>query len=181
MSFIYVGRLDELKGIRTLFQAWEFLGENAPCLAVCGSGPMEDWCVRHSKGRNIRMMGYVDSSIVRKLMSESLALILPTLLYEGFPMTIPEAFSVGTPVICSDLGNAGSIVREGVTGWKFKAGNAAELAAAVRKCLDSDGALRARVKEEYESKYTPDANYRRLIEIYSEVLNANRSFGPQRR
>ena len=96
-------------------------------------------------------------------------------------MTILEAFSVGTPVICSDLGNAGSIVREGVTGWKFQAGNAPELAAAVRKCLDSNGGLRARVKEEYESKYTPDANYRRLNEIYSEVLNANRSFGPQRR
>lgn len=35
-------------------------------------------------------------------------------------MSIVEAFSVGTPVICSDLGNAGSVVEEGITGYKFR-------------------------------------------------------------
>ncbi len=42
--FIYVGRLDKLKGVDILLKAWKLMGENAPRLLVCGTGPMEDWC-----------------------------------------------------------------------------------------------------------------------------------------
>lgn len=37
MSFIYVGRLDELKGIKVLFEAWRRVGTTAPELVVWGS------------------------------------------------------------------------------------------------------------------------------------------------
>ena len=39
-------------------------------------------------------------------------LILPSLWYEGFPMTIVEAFSCGTPVLASDLGGMKEIIEE---------------------------------------------------------------------
>ena len=181
MSLIYLGRLDELKGIRTMLEAWRLMASDAPRLLVCGTGPMEEWCLEQARGLPVEMKGFVDHAEAGKLLAQSDALVLPTLWYEGFPMTIAEAFSVGTPVICSDIGNAGSVVREGMTGWKFRVGNAAELAAAVARCVDSGGSLRPRVKEEYEANYTPDANYRRLAEIYAEVRNANRSAGSQRR
>lgn len=180
MSFIYVGRLEEPKGVRTLFEAWKRMGDDAPELAVCGVGPLEEWCAAQAAGRHISMKGYVPSDELMRLVAQSRALILPTLLYEGFPMTIAEAFSVGTPVICSDTGNAGSLITEGVTGWKFQPGSAEGLADAVRRCLDS-GDLSARVRREYEDKYTPEANYRRLWDIYTEVQNANRSVGNERR
>ncbi len=115
---------------------------------------------------DIEMKGYVDSSALGSIISESEALILPTLLYEGFPMTIVEAFSLGIPVICSDLGNSGSIIDDGVTGWKFKPGSAEELAEAVRKCMNSRKDMRESIRRAYEEQYTPDANYRRLNEIY---------------
>ncbi len=166
MSFLYVGRLDELKGIKVLFKAWKLMGADAPHLIVCGKGPLEDWCTRQSHGLDIEMKGYVDSSALGSIISESEALILPTLLYEGFPMTIVEAFSLGIPVICSDLGNSGSIIDDGVTGWKFKPGSAEELAEAVRKCMNSRKDMTESIRRAYEEQYTPDANYRRLNEIY---------------
>mgnify|MGYP000106731526 CR=1 FL=1 len=49
-------------------------------------------------------------------------------------MSIVEAFSVGTPVICSDLGNAGSVVEEGITGYKFTADLVDEIIQAVKRC-----------------------------------------------
>ena len=55
---------------------------------------------------------------MRKLVANSKALILPTRWYEGFPMSIVEAYSVGTPVICSVLGNIGNVVKEGIIGCK---------------------------------------------------------------
>jgi Glycosyltransferase len=180
MSFIFVGRLDELKGVRTLLEAWRLMGADAPLLRVCGNGPMEDWCLRQSEGLNVEWMGFVDSGSVKRLIAESKALIMPTLWYEGFGMTVIEAFSCGVPVICSDLGNAGSLVEEGVTGWKFEAGNAEELVRAVRKSMHSDTDFRDRVRSVYKEKYSPDANYRRLEEIYLEVQNANRSYRSER-
>lgn len=177
MSFIYVGRLEALKGIQVLYEAWERMGDDAPLLFLCGSGPLDGWCRQHSQGLNIEVKGYVESNELRQLISHSCALILPTLLYEGFPMTIVEAFSVGTPVICSDLGNSGSLVEEGVTGWKFAPGNAEELISAVRKCLRAGGSVRPDIRRVYGGKYTPEANYRLLTDIYTEVQNANRAFG----
>ena len=167
MSFLYVGRLDELKGIKVLFKAWKLMGADAPHLIVCGKGPLEDWCTKQSRELNIEMKGYVDSSALGSIISQSDALLLPTLLYEGFPMTIVEAFSLGIPVICSDLGNSGSIIDDGVTGWKFRPGSAEKLADAVRKCMNSDKDMSESIKRAYEEKYTPDANYRCLNEIYN--------------
>ena len=43
-QFIFVGRLDKLKGVDILFEAWKRMGEDAHKLIVCGTGPMEDWC-----------------------------------------------------------------------------------------------------------------------------------------
>lgn len=72
------------------------------------------------KLKQVELRGFVPNSAARALMGQSKALILPTQWYEGFPMTIVEAFSAATPVICSDLGNAGSLISDGVTGFKFR-------------------------------------------------------------
>ena len=181
MSFVYVGRLDELKGLRTVFDAWKLMGKEAPHLIVCGKGPMENWCNQNAICLNIEMRGFVDSRTVKRIIAECDAVLLPSLWYEGFPMTIAEAFSCGTPVICSDLGNTGNIIEEGVTGWKFEAGSAQGLIQALQKCLHSDSNIRDRVKRTFNENYTPDVNYRRLEEIYREVSNANRSFGIEHR
>jgi glycosyltransferase involved in cell wall biosynthesis len=77
-------------------------------------------------------------------------------------MSIIEAYSVGTPVICSGLGNAGSIVEEGVTGWKFPTGSARGLADKVLQWSD----LSESVKAVYDEKYTAEENYR----LYNSIL-----------
>ena len=60
------------------------------------------------------MHGFVTNDKTLKIIANSKALVLPTQWYEGFPMSIVEAFSVGTPVVCSEFGNAGSINIEGI-------------------------------------------------------------------
>ena len=112
------------------------MGAHAPKLIVCGTGPMEDWCKSFIRENdvNIEMRGFVPNNEALKIIANSKALVLPTQWYEGFPMSIVEAFSVGTPVICSDLGNAGSVVEEGITGYKFTADLVDEIIQAVKRC-----------------------------------------------
>lgn len=166
-QFVFAGRLDKLKGIGILFEAWKTMGPKAPLLIVCGTGPMEDWCKSFIKEHNlnIEMKGFVQNKEALEIISKSKALILPTQWYEGFPMSIVEAFSVGTPVICSDLGNAGSIVEEEITGWKFKSDDVTDLIKAVNRCTDISKSVRLI----YQKKYSEEINYLELLRIYDRV------------
>lgn len=166
-QFVFAGRLDKLKGIDILLEAWKEMGSDAPKLIVCGTGPMEDWCKKFSNANkiNVEFRGFVPNAEVVKIVAKSKALVLPTQCYEGFPMSIVEAFSVGTPVLCSDLGNAGSIVEAGITGWKFRASAVDEIIQTVKKHYT----LCNQTKKIYQEKYSAEKNYELLISIYKKV------------
>ena len=111
----------------------------------------------------------VPNSAARALMGQSKALILPTQWYEGFPMTIVEAFSAATPVICSDLGNAGSLISDGVTGFKFPADSAEQLAQTLNRLQHAESVSEGALKT-YQENFTAEANYRQLMAIYSKAM-----------
>lgn len=168
--FIYAGRIDKSKGIDVLFDAWRQMGAEAPQLLVCGIGPMEDWCkeyIKKNQLNQIYLLGYVPNPRLKMLMADSLALIMPTQLYEGFPMTIVEAYSTGTPVIGSDIGNVGSLIEDGITGWKFKTDSAEDLAKRVKQVSD----ICTSVQEEFRKKYTSLHNYDLIKSIYEKIVS----------
>ena len=165
-QFIYVGRLEEIKGTRLLLESWKLLGEAAPTLLVCGRGPMEEWAkefVKEHQISQVKLLGYVDNQQVKKMIGESKALILPTQVYEGFPMTIAEAYAAGTPVIAPDMGNAGDLVTSGVTGVHFEHRSAVSLADVISdfKTFDS-----VQIHNVYENHFSAEKNYEQLKKIY---------------
>lgn len=169
-QFIFAGRLDKLKGIDILFKAWKIMGYLAPKLVVCGTGPMEEWCrnfLENNLDCNIEMKGFVLNKEVKKLIANSKALILPTQWYEGFPMTIVEAFAVGTPVLGSDIGNVGSLISDGINGYIFKHDSTDGLIQAVRKCLQHPLLDERRITAKL---YLPEANYELIYQIYKGVI-----------
>lgn len=170
---IFASRLEELKGLRVLLEAWRLLGQDAPRLVICGSGPLESWClsfIQENKLRNVTLAGRLPNENIRRLLATSKALILPTQCYEGFPMNIAESFSVGTPVLVSDLGNGGSLVKAGLTGMKFNQKSPQSIADTVRAFLkDSTTPWCENTAQEYDSFMTPEKNYRRLMEIYAHA------------
>ncbi|MGN0419545.1 MAG: glycosyltransferase family 4 protein [Acetatifactor sp.] len=166
-QFVFVGRLEKLKGIDVLLNVWTKLGKEAPKLIVCGSGPLNDWCKRFvgESGCNVEFRGYVSNEEIRTILSQSKAMILPTQCYEGFPMSIVESFSVGTPVIVPAMGNCGCIVNDNVTGWKYR--SIEEL----MKCVwrGRSTSLFDTVRTHFEAQFTESINYELLDHIYSIV------------
>ncbi len=174
--FVYVGRLEEIKGIDVLLNAWKLLGEDAPELFLCGKGPLEDWCrtyIKENHLEKVTQLGFVPNKEVRKMIGESKGLILPTQVYEGFPMTIAEAYACGTPVIGSDLGNTGSLIEEGKSGLKFAYKSPKSLAQMVRKAQKEFSGL----KPEMMDKYSAERNYEQLREIYETCCNPDQYSG----
>lgn len=170
-QFIFAGRLDKLKGIDLLFEAWKQMGGTAPRLVVCGTGPMEGWCkdfVRDNPDCNIEMRGFVPNEEAKKLIANSKVLVLPTQWYEGFPMTIVEAYSVGTPVIGSDIGNVGNLVKEEITGSKLRSKTVEGLIQAVKR-IQEYKKIYSTTFRQYENFYTENINYKNLLKIYTAI------------
>jgi len=167
-QIVYCGRLEKIKGLDILLQAWMKLGDNAPKLVICGSGELDDWCrdyINNNELFNVEMIGQIDNSDAKKLIGESLAMIYPTQWYEGFPMAVAEAYTMGTPIIASDIGNVGSLVVEGITGMKFKCNSAVSLAKTVEKFMENPVIL----PSEYLTMYSEENNYKILKGIYESV------------
>lgn len=170
-QFIFAGRLDKLKGINTLLKAWKFMGISAPKLIICGTGPMEEWCQKYitdNQLNSVQMKGFVPNKQTRKLIAQSKALILPTQWYEGFPMTIVEAYSVGTPVIGSDIGNVGSLITMNVTGKKFKHNDVTSIKEVISKFLKENSIVQ-KTYEYYEINYSEQHNYQLFLYIYTTI------------
>lgn len=169
--FIFVGRIDQLKGIDILLKAWKLMQNTMQKLIICGTGPMEDWCKQYiadNRLNSVEMKGFVNNSEVVKMIGNSKALVFPTQCYEGFPMTIVEAFSVGTPVVASDLGNAGNLIVEGVTGTKFLSKSPDSLSKALQR-VGTYKNISLTTQSEYEEKYTELQHYKQLMNIYEKI------------
>ncbi len=169
--FVFVGRLEELKGIDVLLEAWKTLNDKSYKLIICGYGPMEEWCrtfVIDNNLTNVELKANVPNIEVRKIMGTSKALILPTQCYEGFPMTMVEAWSVGTPVIGSEIGNVGNLIEEQINGIKFQHNSPSELVLVVHN-MNEDSAKEYGKNSRwiYEMKFSNKENYELVARYYN--------------
>ena len=169
---LFVGRLSEEKGIATMLRAWQWI--DYP-LTIAGNGPLASQLTNTPK--QINWLGQVNSSHIDRLMTTSAFLVMPSEWYEGFPMVLIEAFAHGLPVVTSKLGSLMEIVEDGVTGLHFESGNAGDLAEKVQWLIDHPRQCREmgeNARQVYLKKYTPERNYRMLMQIYQEAINARK-------
>lgn len=171
---LFVGRLTREKGIATLLRAWKELPVGFQ-LEIIGEGPLSSEVEAARLAMpNIRWRGWLPKDRVLARMQQATMLIMPSEWYEGFPVTLVEAFATGLPTLVSRIGSLASLVEAGKTGLYFEAGNASEVASKVRFLFSQPELLmemRRAAREEYEKKYTAAANYAILSGIYSSAVN----------
>ena len=174
---LFVGRLSPEKGIGTLLAAWELLPKDIP-LVIAGDGPMRSQVEEHvarSGGANVSYRGRLLREQALAAMKGARFLIFPSEWYEGFPVTIAEAFACGVPVVCSRLGAMQELISDGRTGLHFTCREAGDLAQKVEWAWSNPERMQAmgrEAREEYLSKYTAEKNYPVLMEIYQRVMAA---------
>ena len=172
-QIVYVGRLSDEKGVRTLIEAWRvFAMRDKFRLVFIGDGDKRSEYEKQAQGLSVEFMGKQPNVVVRNLVAVSKAVVLPSECWEGMPITILESFAEGTPCIVSNLGALPEYIRNGALGEIFEAGNVKACAMAIKRLLlRSDySKMCAAAKHEAEIKYSEEANYKRLMEIYGEVV-----------
>ena len=170
---VYVGRLSNEKGLHVMMEAWNEI-DDCPLLII-GEGPMEqelrDWIARRERA-NVTLLGQVSKQEVLAAIRGSRFLVFPSVWYETFGLTMIEALSCSTPVICSNDGTGGEIIHDGETGLHFTLGDPVSLRAKVRWANQHPEEIRdmgRRGRSRYEDDYTEEANYSRLLDIYHDA------------
>lgn len=168
--FLFIGRLTEEKGIRTLLRAASLYNFK---FTIIGEGPLGKEVENFARQNpTMTYLGFQSKSIVISYLKKCKALIFPSIWYEGFPLTIIEAFCTGTPVIASDMGGMTEIIQNRVNGLHFEPGNEKDLVSKILEIEDENDLakkLSNNARSTYLNHYTPAKNYDQLVGVYDRV------------
>lgn len=165
--FLYVGRLDAVKGIESLARYFDRQRPPAP-LRIVGGGPLEA-DLRHELGGSpsVRFLGTLSREDLGPLYRDALALILPSEGYEVFGQVVIEAFSYATPAIVTEVGGAGELIDASGAGYVY--GSDTELEAALQ-AIASDRGHRQRLGEaglQYVQREHRESDY---VDRYEQLI-----------
>jgi glycosyltransferase involved in cell wall biosynthesis len=167
--YLYVGRLNEQKGLKILIDIFK---KNKKVLEIIGTGPLEDFVKETAQNHsNIRYLGFSNNAFIIDKLKQCRALIVPSITYEGQPMTILEAFSTGTPVFASNIKNLDTIVSNGVNGFLFDPNYIDYIIKVFEKFDETEMSdMYFNARKEYENKYSHQSNYKNLMDIYTAAI-----------
>lgn len=187
---LFVGRMEALKGIETLFRALAILAKETPCLCdnICvalvgGAGEdipelrsLEEHrlrALREELGLQelITFLGSEDQDTLRYYYSAAYVVTVPS-YYESFGMVAVEAMACGTPVIASKVGGLMYTIQDGVTGLLFQTNSHEDLARKLCVLLD-EPALRDQMgqnAQQWAQRFSWKNVADDVVSLYGEVL-----------
>jgi len=174
----FAGRLVEEKGVHTLLTAWRQVGNVR--LKIIGSGPLEGALRQRAAEErlNVEFTGMLPRDQVGEQVARALFLVVPSEWYEGFPLTIVEAYGRGTPVLAARIGGLAELVRPGETGELFEPGEPDSLAGKALELLahaELRGAMRRACRGWFDAEFTEERNVEALLAVYAKAAQALRA------
>jgi glycosyltransferase involved in cell wall biosynthesis len=88
-------------------------------------------------GTRVVAGGAYERAAIGRLMAGVDWVVVPSTWWENAPLVILEAFRHRKPVITADIGGMAELVRDGIEGLRFRAGNAADLARVMRRAANA--------------------------------------------
>jgi glycosyltransferase involved in cell wall biosynthesis len=171
-TLAFAGRLVPVKSIDVALRA--LAQTDGVTLVLAGEGGeaerMRALAQELGLGKRARFLGAQPRAAVFELLAAADAALLSS-SWENFPHMAVEALAVGTPVISTNVGGVGEIVRDGVNGLLVEIGDVDGLAAAIKRYLGDEelqSRLRAATAGSIE-RFAPDAIYGRLEQILARA------------
>jgi glycosyltransferase involved in cell wall biosynthesis len=101
--FLYAGRLEPIKGVSNLIEA--FRRRRSEDLVIAGGGSLEGRLRRQAAGLpHVRFTGHLGQAELDAVYRGALGVVIPTRGHEVLPLVALEAFARGIPVIVNDFG-----------------------------------------------------------------------------
>lgn len=175
-KIVFVGRLDPVKGVSLLLDAFAEIRRRHPdaTLTLAGDGParesLEHRC--HGLGLSdcVTFTGFIDETAVADLLNASDLFVLASFA-EGLPVVLMEAMATGLPVVASQIAGIPELVRDGENGLLIPAGDTASLIAAIDRLLsdpDLGRDMGRNGRAAVLSDFNIDTESRRLARLFND-------------
>ena len=165
---VYAGRISEEKGVEELIDAFIKCKLNDVKLKIIGEGPMLRYLKDNYSNPKIVFLGMKSNKEVLEIMKKSMGVVSATKLYEGQPMLLCEASSLGIPSV---FPNSGGILEFFPKNYQlfFKQFDYLDLVNKIKLIFDSNVSK----QEGQESKKFIESylDKEKLIKKFDEVLN----------
>jgi len=182
---LYVGRVNEKKGVRDLIRAFEIvLSKQRDCiLVVAGSGDKEyvEGLVKEvgkaGLDHHVYFLGPVPNREMPALMRAADIIAYATREGEGIPRALLEGMACGKPVVATEVAGIPEAVIDGVTGFLVKPRDIAALADRLSILLMDDSLRREmglRARKLVETEFNYDTVIPKIASLLREVASSGR-------
>ena len=175
--FLYVGRLNKIKGVDVLLSGWALLPEqvrdNARLVLVggdAGNDSLLDLITSLGIDATIVLTGTQQAVHDYYWAADVFVLASRT---EGLSVALLEAMSCGLPAIVSNVGGSPDVVRDGENGLIFESENHGQLAQKLTAMLamqDRWAEMGAHARQTVVNYADIDVCVRQMSELYSQLL-----------
>jgi len=171
-SFIYLGRVTSVKGIKEIVKASNLIDENIK-IDIYGSFGNDINQTLFENNQKVNYCGLVPPNLILETMKNYDALLLPTYFErEGYPGVIIEAYSIGIPVIATKWKAIPEIV-DNSSGILIKPRDYKSLKSAIQKLIDDNDYYKRLCKGAKKKSKDFSLSYwtRKLVE-YCQLINS---------
>ena len=174
---LYFGRLSEEKGIDLLIKSYL---ENSVKLSkwiikIAGEGPEQDRLKKINKRyKQIEFLGKKKIEELKKIISQSYLIIVPSIWPENFPYSILEGMGLGKVVLSARIGGMSEMIEHKETGLLFNPGDIIDLTKKINWAIDNPKKIKEigiKAQKEILNKYNSEKHYNKLIKIYEQIKN----------
>jgi len=123
LQLIYLGQVNKAKGVLDLIASFKKIKLPHLRLDIVGVGEVLNKAkVLAKDDKRIKFYGWLNHQKLLPLLTRSDVMVVPSLCYENSPTVIYESLSMGLPVMASEIGGTSELIKEGINGWVFSAG-----------------------------------------------------------
>lgn len=171
---LFVGRLSQEKGVEMILKIAKEL-PNVTC-KIIGTGPEEKKLREFGQNlKNIEFLGFQSGENLARLYAEALAVLIPSIVQENFPLVALEAMSFGKPVIASAVGGIAEIVLDRQTGFliqqPFFVGEWVEAVLRLIQNKEMQMCMGQAARKRIKDNFSWQDHYQRVLEWYQKILN----------
>lgn len=161
--YVYLGRVNEVKGVRTLCKAASSLPYK---LIVIGGGELlPELLNQYKNSPTIEFKGQLEWNDFRPIIEGAKFMVIPSEWSENNPLTVIESQSLGTPVLGARIGGIPELIEDNVSGMTFKSGNVDDLKDKIEMMWNASFDYKS-IAENAVKRYSSEAYYEQLLKYY---------------